>query len=133
MIRVFADSAYWIALLNPRDQWHGAFRGLNPLRIVTTDEVLVEVLTFFSSYGQPMRRMAVDIVRRILVRPDVDVLAQTRQSFLAGLELYESRLDKQYSLIDCISMATIRQVGLHEVLTTDAHFVQEGFVLLPRK
>jgi predicted nucleic acid-binding protein len=33
-------------------------------------------------------------------------------------------------LTDCISMETMRQEGITEILTHDAHFAQEGFTLL---
>jgi uncharacterized protein len=42
------------------------------------------------------------------------------------------RLDKGYSLKDCISMHTMRQRGISEVLTNDRHFEQEGFRALFR-
>jgi predicted nucleic acid-binding protein len=57
----------------------------------------------------------------------VTVLPQSRDSFLAGLRLYELRLDKAYSLTDCISMEIMRREKLDEVLTHDEHFSQEGF------
>ena len=66
----------------------------------------------------------------ILTDEDVTVLPQTRQTFLEGLALYENRLDKGYSLTDCISMNACRTEGITEVLTNDHHFAQEGFVVL---
>ena len=57
---------------------------------------------------------------------------QSRDSFLAGLELYRARPDKGFSLADCISMQTMRREGLTEVLTNDRHFEQEGFRALFR-
>jgi predicted nucleic acid-binding protein len=53
-------------------------------------------------------------------------------TFMAGLELYHARPDKQYSLIDCISMEIMRREGLTDVLTNDRHFEQEGFRALFR-
>ena len=44
--------------------------------------------------------------------------------------LYENRTDKEYSPTDCSSMEAMRQQGLHEVLTNDHHFEQEGFTIL---
>ena len=44
-----------------------------------------------------------------------------------GLTLYETRPDKGYSLTDCISMTTMRQESITEVLTHDDHFTREGF------
>ncbi|ELR99503.1 hypothetical protein [Gloeocapsa sp. PCC 73106] len=44
---LFADTFYWIALLNPRDENHQRVknfnRSLDNYRIVTTDEVLTDV------------------------------------------------------------------------------------------
>jgi uncharacterized protein len=69
-------------------------------------------------------------VRDLLNDPTVTVIPQSRQTFLAGLALYEARPDKEYSLADCISMAAMRQEGITEVLTHDDHFTQEGFTRL---
>ena len=57
-------------------------------------------------------------------------MPRRRSSFLNGLTLYSARPDKGYSLTDCISMVTMRQEGLHQVLTHDDHFSQEGFIRL---
>ena len=54
------------------------------------------------------------------------------ESFLAGLRLYELRNDKGYSLVDCISMTTMRRQRISEVLTNDHHFIQEGFKVVLR-
>jgi uncharacterized protein len=62
----------------------------------------------------------------------VEIVPQTSDSFLTGLDLYRMRLDKGYSLTDCISMHTMRQRGIAEVLTNDRHFEQEGFRALFR-
>ena len=50
--------------------------------------------------------------------------------FESGLALYKSRLDKGYSLTDCVSMVVMRQERIQEVLTHDKHFAQEGFTIL---
>jgi predicted nucleic acid-binding protein len=58
----------------------------------------------------------------------VRIVPQSMASFQAGLMLYRSRPDKGYSLVDCISMRTMREEGL----TNDRHFEQEGFRALFR-
>lgn len=134
MREVFADTHYWIAIINPSDQWAAAAKTakdkLGTVRLVTTDEVLTEFLTALALYGEHLRQIAVRATRAILQNPNVSVVPQTRQSFLEGVDLYEGRKDKQYSLTDCISMATMKNRGIAEVLTNDHHFVQEGFVVL---
>ena len=131
MRTVFADTAYWIALANPRDglwtQVELVNRSMQPFEIVTTDEVLAEFVTYFRDWGPFWREKVAILVRSTLEGEGVEVIEQTRESFLSGLALYEARLDKEYSLTDCISMETMRQRDLTDVLTADRHFTQEGF------
>jgi predicted nucleic acid-binding protein len=86
-----------------------------------------EYLTFFASASETLRRRAATSVQRILAKPVIRVIPQSRSSFLAGLDLYSQTPDKGYSLVDCISMQTMRREGLTEALTNDRHFEQEGF------
>jgi hypothetical protein len=69
MNRAFADTVYWVARINPRDQWHQTFRHVSGLDLVTTDEVLDEVLAHFSVFGPFMRSRSAAIVRQILSHP----------------------------------------------------------------
>ena len=136
MNSLFADTFYWIALVDLTDSSHQRAVALTSERsdslIITTDEVLAEYLTFFAMAPEPMRRKAVVNAQRILEAPGVEVVPQSRDSFLSGMALYAARPDKGYSLTDCISMATMRKKGLSEVLTNDRHFEQEGFRALFR-
>lgn len=100
---------------------------LQKTAIVNTEEILTEVLAYFSGRGQQLRNQASRNVRDILSDPAIRVIPQSHESFLAGLELYEARPDKGYSLTDCISMNTMRAEGITDILTNDVHFAQEGF------
>ena len=81
------------------------------------------------------RRRGLSVLPRknVLESRTVQTVSQTAASFSAGLNLYRVRLDKGYSLTDCISMETMRHEGITEVLTNDAHFEQEGFRALFRE
>jgi predicted nucleic acid-binding protein len=131
---LFADTFYGIALVNPADAFHSrvaAFgRSVNSARLLTTDEVLTEVLNWFSRPDPYWRGRAAALVHDLRRDPDVDVLPQSRADFDAALALYEARPDKGYSLTDCRSMIALRALGVIEVLTNDHHFTQEGFTVL---
>ena len=131
MRRIFADAHYWVAILNDQDQSHRAARSssrtMQGTPIVTTEEVLFEVLAFFSERGQYLRQAAVAFIESILRNPAVSVREQSHQTFVDGFALYKARPDKGYSLTDCISM---QAEGITEVLTNDGHFTQEGFTRL---
>ena len=132
MRRVFADTLYWLAIFLPGDAWADAARSsdVSQALLITTEEVLTEFLTAVSAHGDRTRRLACRLVREILNDSEIEVISQSHESFLAGLALYERRPDKQYSLVDCISMNVTRQKDIQEILTNDRHFSQEGFVRL---
>jgi predicted nucleic acid-binding protein len=130
MSAVFADTFYWIALTNLQDSEHERAkhfsRSVRPAAIVTTEYVLTEYLNYFAAWGRNFRLKAAGNVEAILASPMV-ILPHSQDFFAAGLELYRNRLDKGYSLTDCVSMSVMRQEGISDALTNDVHFVQEGF------
>lgn len=134
MPEIFADSFYWTALANPADAGHQAaatFSKTNPdATLVTTDEVLSEFLNYFAAAGERKRAVVAKMFEEAMSHQQIIVLPQTRESLLRGFALYRDRDDKGYSLTDCISMTTMRERKITEVLTHDRHFAQEGFTLL---
>src|SRR5438309_11077433 len=117
----FADTFYWVALLLRRDQWHARVltfsQSLSDYHLYTVDEVLAEYLTFYSASRPHVRKDAVQTVLNVLHDPNMTVIPQSHASFLDALAFYASRLDKHYSLTDCVSMQAMRPEGLTVVLT----------------
>jgi predicted nucleic acid-binding protein len=134
MKTVFADTGYWEALLNPRDQLHqkalSASRELSRVRMLTTEMVLDEVLAALSK--PIVRPVAVSGVKAILNNPNVEVVPQTSIQFREALQLYSDRMDKAWSLTDCASFMLMRERNITESLAYDEHFEQAGFVALLR-
>ncbi len=130
----FADSVYWIALINPRDQWRpaaiAASQDLAGATIYTTDEVLIETVNHFAEAGEHFRGLVSREIQSILLAPEVSILDATHDNFLNGLEMFRNRPDKGYSVTDCISMLSMKEHRISEVLTKDDHFTQEGFIAL---
>ena len=130
----FVDTLYFVALFNPRDQWHerafAASKLIADAKLITTEDVLVELLNFFSEYGEKARRGAVLQTEGILSGSNIEVAPQSHEAFIEGLTLYKARPDKGYSLTDCISMHTMREHSITHILTHDDHFRQEGFKVL---
>jgi predicted nucleic acid-binding protein len=134
MRKIFVDTFYWIALINPQDDWHkkviSISQSLGNSLLITTEEVLTEVLAFYSKSGIKLRQKTINFIHSILNNQNIKIIEQTHYSFTLGFQLYQTRLDKGYSLTDCISMNTMKQLGINEVLTHDKHFSQEGFIIL---
>jgi predicted nucleic acid-binding protein len=133
---IFADTSYWIALTNSGDSWHEdaleASDGLNDAQIVTTEPVITEFLNYFCTFGSYWRQQALFRSELILQNRQVTVLPYESHSLRRAMELYAARADKRYSLTDCFSMREMRDRQIYEVLTTDEHFAQEGFIVMLR-
>lgn len=134
MMPQFADTFFFIALLQPHDEAHdravAASRAIKS-RLLTTRWVLAELADGFA--GGPDRAAVAAFIRGLLAHPANTVVPATDEWFVKGLTLYESRPDKSWSLTDCISFAVMREFGLSEALTGDRHFEQAGFTALLRQ
>src|SRR5258708_12822219 len=88
MRQVFADTGYWIALVNPRDQIHAkavsVTQQLSPVRILTSEMALAEVLNSFSDAG-PLRQVVGGMVQRLRSNRDVIIVPQTSPQFQHSL------------------------------------------------
>lgn len=97
MERVFADTGYWIALLNSRDELHlkASAVSLNLAldQIVTSEMVLTEFLNGFSDFGPHLRQAAAKVVES-LRQSKVLVFPQTTQLFSDALHRYRTVADK---------------------------------------
>ena len=131
MTRAFADIFYFLALLDSREERHveAAETSRDPeLRLVTTEWVLAE---FGDAYCHPKDRAdLVALYRSLGNHPRVKIVAADTRLFQRGVDLFEQRRDKDWSLTDCLSFLVMRDEGLTQALTGDKHFEQAGFVAL---
>ncbi len=131
MKRVFGDSICFIALLNGRDYHRECARLVTrqlPGPIVTTRRVIVEVGNALSGPGA--RKCFALFMQGLATQSRVNVLTQSDVPYEQGAKLFAARLDKEWSLTDCISFRAMRSECLEEVLTDDRHFAQAGFKLM---
>jgi len=136
MQRVFADTSYWIALFNPRDELHqtaaATSRTYRHSRVVTSEMVLTEFLNSFSDHGQRLRRAAARAVEDLREASQVAIVPQTPQLFEKALRKYGEITDKSWSLTDCASFIIMEEEKLTAALTHDRPFAQAGFQTLLR-
>ena len=127
----FADTAYFLALLNPRDEWHPAAVSLSRRRegsLLTTVWVLLEVGDALAA--GPNRLWFPAWVDSLLASDELEIIPASNDWFFRGLILYRARPDKEWSLTDCISFVIMQDQGLRDALTGDLHFEQAGFNVL---
>ena len=100
MKRCFADTVYWLALINRQDQYNAraveASAALGQCHVVTTDAVLMEFLNALAEAGPHIRATGIIMVETIRRNYLVTVISQGRQLFNKSLALYKGRPDKGY-------------------------------------
>ena len=125
---VFADTFYSLALLNKNDEAHArAFNYLNQFsgKLITSEWILLELA---DGLATSRHRDAFSITRTELLAADsVEVVPLDMAIHEEAIALYANRRDKNWSLTDCVSFVIMRQKGIAEALTGDAHFEQAGF------
>ncbi|GAB4440453.1 MAG: hypothetical protein OHK0035_31330 [Cyanobacteria bacterium J069] len=91
MKTVFADTGYWIALVNPDDDLHSRATQITvqimPVRIITTELIFAELLNAFSRRGSQFRQAAVSLIDSLLKDSMIEVVPQTTQLFNEALAL----------------------------------------------
>ena len=131
MNRVFADTWFYLAILNPNDTNHP--RAVSVSRNerrhrVSTDWVLLEVADALSRTGN--RDVFIRFYEWIQQDSGTTIVPATRELLKEGIYLYSYRRDKDWPLTDCISFVIMEDENIREALTGDKHFEQAGFTAL---
>jgi predicted nucleic acid-binding protein len=131
--RVFVDTGAWFAYVNSGDPDHRRVREVldaPPAALVTSTYVFDETVTL--TQARLGHRRAVTVGRVLLDPTLVELLHVTPVHERAAWTLFERRPDKSYSFTDCTSFVLMRRERMERAVALDAHFSQEGFVVLPR-
>ena len=132
MTEIFVDAFFWLAVLNPRDPLHRqAVSFPKPPRAVTTRAVQIEVMDALST--PQCRGIAVQFWSDTNIDPDLLIVPLDDQLLSRAATLFENRLDKAWSITDCVSFVVMQERNITQALTHDRHFEQAGFQCLLRK
>lgn len=133
---VFLDTSYAIALSSPSDQHHERAVALAEeleeagAMLVTTGAVLLEIGNALSR--KKYREAAVELLTSLREDETVEIEPLTDELHEDGFELFRSRMDKEWGLVDCCSFVVMSRRALAKALTADLHFEQAGFHALLR-
>jgi predicted nucleic acid-binding protein len=98
---------------------------------VTTHAILLEIGSLFSQ--SPLRSYALRILDVLVRDPNITVMMVDMDLYERGLALFRARMDKDWSLTDCLSFIVMTEQGITEALAYDEHFEQAGFRPLMRE
>lgn len=127
--RLFLDTAFIQALLNPRDDYHNQAKQLFPRiraasEVWITEAIFAEVGNALSAFN---RNGAVQFIQQCYRTDNIKIVSVDTELLMQALALYQSRPDKTWGLTDCISFVVMQQQNLIDAVTSDRHFVQASF------
>lgn len=134
---LFLDTSYAIALAAPGDALHDRAVRLARrvevagIRLTTTRAVFLEIGNALAR--QRHRAAGISLLESLQADPAVAIVETPASLCSEGFDLYRSRRDKDWGLIDCVSFVVMRQRDLTAALTADEHFPQAGFRALLRE
>lgn len=101
MNRVFVDTSFITALVNEQDEHHARAIELADLvdesPLVTTDAVLLEI---GNALARGFREQAREIIADFLSSEEVEIAHVNPDLFRRGFELYGTRNDKSWGMVD---------------------------------
>jgi predicted nucleic acid-binding protein len=131
MRTTFADTYFYLALVSEDDAGHIAaseFAATWTGRTITTAWVITEVADALADPSQ--RPVFARLLLGLKNDPQLVVVPPTQELFERGIDLFNRRPDKEWSLTDCISFVVMHKEDLTDALTADHHFEQAGFNVL---
>jgi len=134
MKHVFVDTSALIAIGNKRDIFHcQAFGVKDDLKqskrdFITTSAILLEFGNAFSPVS--LKSSAIKLIEAVRQSKKWKSIFIEEKLLNRGFELYRQMKDKEWGLVDCISIIVARDMGITEIFTTDHHFEQAGFTIL---
>ena len=132
MRRVFVDTSGWFELVLPGGRGRAEIaRAVEApdTKFVTSTYVLDELISLIlERRGYKIASMAASAIRSA---PEIRLEHPDAAEESRAWRLFLDRSDKTYTLTDCLSFVIMRRLGITEAITTDRHFRQEGFTVLP--
>lgn len=133
---LFVDTSAWACWIDSTQRYHElAFRCLDQAidggsRIVTTNLVLIELTALLNSPLRVPRIRQIQFFRDLRIEQAVDIFVIDEQLEERAWRLWESRPDKNWTMVDASSFVVMQELGMATALTTDHHFEQAGFARL---
>lgn len=131
---VFVDTSALIALGNRKDIFHRQADEVrqelvrNKRTFLTTGLVIAELCNTFSTIKS--RPIAIGLVESIC-ESDKWICVNADENLMErGFALFKQMSDKEWGLVDCVSIIVAKQHKVTEIFTTDHHFEQSGFRIL---
>jgi len=115
MNRVFLDTSYAVALSSTTDENHARAAELadelekSGAHFITTRAILLEIGNALSKVRH--RSAAIKLLTALENDPKVQIVTASDELYRRAFETYSDRVDKEWGLIDCMSLVVYERRG----------------------
>ena len=133
-MKIFIDTAAFLAVLNANDRFH-------PPAKSAWDEMLLSGASLFSSnyiiletIALLQHRFGIEALRLFEsdILPVVEIVWVDETIHKQGMSALLAANRNNLSLVDCTSFEIMRLIGLDYVFTFDSHFREQWFEIIPK-
>ena len=131
---IFVDTSALIALGNASDRFHDHATRLFKAYVIekqpfiTTNAVIFEMMNAFSAARY--KPFALRLFDLISTTPTWKLVIIDAPLMKKGVQRFRLMRDKDWSLVDCISMIVAEEAKIFDIFTNDHHFEQAGLNIL---
>ncbi|WP_211299200.1 type II toxin-antitoxin system VapC family toxin [Methylovulum psychrotolerans] len=133
---LFMDTSGWANYLIKTEPFHVQTSQLlqqcfmNKAGLVTSNYVLAELIALLYSPLRITKPQQIKIMETIKAAFWVKVIHIDQVKEQQAYQLWKSRPDKKWSLVDCSSFVLMQDERITAAITSDHHFEQAGFIRL---
>jgi len=134
MRRVFVDTSAYFALADRRDENHPSAVYLIQQLIREHTELLTTNYVIAETHALLLNRIGYKTALQVieeLYKSQTRIYRVREAEERKALEIIRKYTDKEFSLVDAMSFATMERLHLTQAFAFDHHFAQYGFSLLP--
>ncbi|MEK7729222.1 MAG: PIN domain-containing protein [candidate division KSB1 bacterium] len=131
---IFIDTSQLLAFVNMDDEYYA----LANFAAATVDGEMLTTEAIILEFGNHLhearwKSVVAKTITALRSDPAIEILPVDGALFERAFNLYCTRMDKDWSLTDCVSFVVMQERGLVEALTADHHFEQAGFRAILRE
>ena len=133
---LFVDTSGWANYLVKTEPFYAETSKLiqqcftNKVELVTSNYILAELGALLYSPLRVTKSQQIKILDVIKTASWVKVIHIDQATDQRAYQLWKSRSDKNWSLVDCSSFVLMQEEGIKKAITSDHHFEQAGFIEL---
>ena len=133
--KLFVDTGAWLAVIDPRDQYHQPASAFYRQALQAHHHLITTNLVVAETYVNLRRSLsyaaAIGFLDTIEQSSRIECVWSSPDLEDQAREILRKYNDQDFSYVDAVSFALMREIKITEAFAFDRHFTTAGFVCVP--